>query len=78
MQSKIWKKKERPKRQALSRDAEPDMNADGEAACEVSENNDVEYVNEVNGSTKVMGVRKRITLGVCQRLKNYTGNFRKI
>ncbi len=54
--------KDRPKRQALSRDAGRDMNADGEAACE---NNDVGYVNEVNGSTKVMGVRKRTTLGVC-------------
>ncbi len=67
--------KDRPKRQALSRDAGRDMNADGEAACE---NNDVGYVNEVNGSTKVMGVRKRTTLGVCQWLKYCTGDFRKI
>lgn len=69
--------KERPKHQALSRDTGPDMNADGELAWEVSENNDVEYVNEVDGSTLVMRVRIRITLGVCQRLKNSPGNLRQ-
>lgn len=37
--------KERPKCQKLSRDAGPDMNADGEPACEVSENKDPEYIN---------------------------------
>lgn len=36
---------ERPKCQKLSRDAGPDMNADGEPACEVSESKDPEYIN---------------------------------
>lgn len=30
------------------------MNADGKPACEVSENKDAEYINEVNESTEVM------------------------
>jgi len=37
--------KERPKCQKRSQDAGPVMNADGEPACEVSENNDPEYIN---------------------------------
>lgn len=37
------------------------MNADGKQACEVSENEDAQYINEVNESTEVMGVRKGIT-----------------
>lgn len=57
--------KERPKCQKLSWDAGPDMNADGKPACEVSENKDAEYINEVNESTEVMGVRKGITHCQC-------------